>query len=390
MKATLRIIAVAPLYPTPRRPYSGVFIKSFLAALASGGHRINVIAPLPLWQAIEGSLLSTSDEKRIDEISNLVTQRPVYPTFSTRLLPWCDMGERLTSMAFRSAVRRALNEMDPPDLLYGHFFSSAIGAVDWYRDHGVDFLLTLGESRIDRIVRVHGRAFVQQTLESCIGIICVSEEIAAYCRYIAPSAKDKIVHIPNGVDTTLFCPKKKTASRKHLGLDQRGKLAAFTGHFIERKGPRRVVAALERLDNIKGIFLGSGSQVPHGEVVKFAGQVWHDAIPLWLTAADVFVLPSLAEGMSNAILEALACGIPVVVADRSFNRTFLDERYARFVDPLDPEDIARGIKSCIEDPDRHQAMARAAVVRADELSTKRRMDRVIEFALDMKRTAHAP
>jgi glycosyltransferase involved in cell wall biosynthesis len=184
----------------------------------------------------------------------------------------------------------------------------------------------------------------------------------------------------------MFRPIPQQECRKRLGLPLEGPLVVFCGHYEERKGPLRVLAAIRRLDGLKGLFIGHGTQVPAGPEVVKTGVVAHEEMPLWLCAADVFVLPSLAEGMANAIVEAMCCGLPLVVADRPFNREYLSEECAIFVDPMDPEAIARGIRECIVNRERNASMRTAALKLSARFQMAERTERFFEF-VDRTRTS---
>ena len=119
-----------------------------------------------------------------------------------------------------------------------------------------------------------------------------------------------------------------------------------------------------------------------------SGPVPGNLVPWWLSAADVFVLPSLAEGMSVAVIEALACGVPIVVSDRPFNRNFLDEECAVFVDPLDARSISEGISAVLESAERRRQMSEAGRKRAQQHSLSVRARAVLEFAARVVR--HGP
>jgi glycosyltransferase involved in cell wall biosynthesis len=163
-----------------------------------------------------------------------------------------------------------------------------------------------------------------------------------------------------------------------LGLPQDVPLAVFCGHFDARKGPLRVLEAVRRL-GIQGVFLGSnGPDRPAGQGVAFVGSVPNAQLPRWLCAANCFVLPSRSEGMSNAILEALACGLPIVASDRCFNTAFLNSTCAALVDPNDPDDIADGITHCLK-PAVASKMAAASRALAMTLTIEMRITRIFAF-----------
>ena len=71
---------------------------------------------------------------------------------------------------------------------------------------------------------------------------------------------------------------------------------------------------MERVPGLYGVFLGDGPQMPTGERVLHAGRVGHDEVARWLSASDFFVLPTLGEGSPNAVVEAMACGCPVIAS----------------------------------------------------------------------------
>jgi glycosyltransferase involved in cell wall biosynthesis len=168
-----------------------------------------------------------------------------------------------------------------------------------------------------------------------------------------------------------------------------GKYVIFVGGFIERKGPLRVLEALNQFEDVRGIFLGSGEQKPVGSKVYYAGRVDNADIPLWLNAADVFVLPTMAEGMSNAIIEAMACGLPLVVSDRSFNREFLTEKYTYFADPLSANDISIGIKSFLETRD-SKHIRETILNDSKKYSLTLRVKRIVEFYKSIEKTSSVP
>ena len=131
--------------------------------------------------------------------------------------------------------------------------------------------------------------------------------------------------ICNGVDTAVWTPaspEERSGLRKHLGVSDETKLWVSVGHLSERKDPLEVIDAFREADlsNTKLVFLGSGPleadcrlAAEGDEQIVFAGRV--ENVSDWLRAADGFVSASHAEGFPNAVLEALACGLPCLLSD---------------------------------------------------------------------------
>ena len=128
--------------------------------------------------------------------------------------------------------------------------------------------------------------------------------------------KRDFIVIHNGIDTEEFKPPKKKTVGDKIQL-------VSTGRLIERKGFKYLIDALKGLDNFELTLLGEGNL--EDELKEFGkkkkvslslpGRIEHEKIPGYLLEADIFVLPSLNEGMSNSLLEAMACGLPVLVTD---------------------------------------------------------------------------
>lgn len=122
--------------------------------------------------------------------------------------------------------------------------------------------------------------------------------------------------IPNGVDLDRFQPVPRDDARRALGLDPDRPTVLWSALDLTdpRKGGREAVAAIQRLgrDRIQVAVAGSGT-APAG--ARALGVLAEDRLALAYAAADVFLLPALAENLPNAALEAIACGTPVAAFD---------------------------------------------------------------------------
>lgn len=100
---------------------------------------------------------------------------------------------------------------------------------------------------------------------------------------------------------------------------------------------------------------------PYGARVRFTGPVLHQEIPRLLSEADVFVMPSLGEGMSLAALEAAACGLPLLVTENSGICDAMEQGREGFILPIQSSQaIAAGMRWLIRHPERIEPMGRAA------------------------------
>jgi teichuronic acid biosynthesis glycosyltransferase TuaC len=163
---------------------------------------------------------------------------------------------------------------------------------------------------------------------------------AAHVTVVSNSMKKRIISmgisgervdvIPNGINLKLFDVMERKRVRRFLDLPVESRIVLTIGSQDEVKGTKYLIEAFGMLRRrIKGplllILIGDGplkeslmsmtENLNLNERVAFLGRKPHSEIPLWLNAADVFCLPSIREGHPNVVLEALACGVPVVASN---------------------------------------------------------------------------
>jgi glycosyltransferase involved in cell wall biosynthesis len=182
--------------------------------------------------------------------------------------------------------------------------------------------------------------------------------------------------LQNGIDTERFTVGAAGArARAAVGLDHARPVVGTVGRLEDRKGHDQFLNAIRRLaatgngTSPQGLIVGDGplraaleahaaALGPAGRV-RFTGTV-ADVRPL-LAAMDVFVLPSWAEGMSNALMEAMAAGRPVVATAVGGNTEVVsDGKTGVLVPPGDPDAIARAVDELLRDPDRATRLGAAA------------------------------
>jgi glycosyltransferase involved in cell wall biosynthesis len=176
--------------------------------------------------------------------------------------------------------------------------------------------------------------------------------------------------IGNGVDLQEFCPADE--NKKEVG----GKIRLISvGRLIERKGYRYLIEALKDLPDVDLQLIGEGNlrkeleelAFKYGIPVQFLGNISHQHLPRYLLQADIFVLPSLNEGMSNSVLEAMACGLPVITTDTGGSKELVQGN-GFLVKKGDAQDLRRAIEIFIRDKSLIGVMGKKSRENAEKMS----------------------
>jgi glycosyltransferase involved in cell wall biosynthesis len=365
----LRLLAVCG-YPSDARPTHQPFVRALLRALAGRGAEPCVLAPESLW--------SRRPPPRFELREGLPVHRPRFPSFSAVELPWIRSTRRFSDAAYLCSALRASRGLGPFDVCFAHFlYPHGLAAAEIARRLGIPAVLSLGESSFRRYEAAYAGRPMAALLARFTALVANSPVIEAELVERHGVAKDRIEVLPNGIDERHFFPRERAEARRRLGLPAGRPILAFVGHLNERKGPLRVMQAIRGRPEIGAFFLGRGPQRPQGPQVLFAGPVPHEEVPVWLSAADLFVLPTLDEGCSNALLEALACGLPTVTSDRPFNRALLDESVAMLVEPSDPDALGAAIAALVDHPARRTALGARALEHAGAFKLERRAEKIL-------------
>jgi len=186
----------------------------------------------------------------------------------------------------------------------------------------------------------------------------------------------KVRTIYNGVDTDRFAPGNRAAARQALGIPADLAVAGTVGRLDPVKDQAGLIRAFAQTrDTGKNVLViaGDGPARPELETVvselgladrvRLLGE--REDVSLILQALDVFVLPSLGEGISNAILEAMATGLPVIATRVGGNVELVREGVTgRLIEPRRPEALAEALGAYFEEPGLARAHGAAGRERA--------------------------
>ena len=379
----MKIVLLSPAFPSKGNP-TYIFVQQLVFALVDQGLDVIVVAPQSLTHIMlrGGKVLPRLCHENTVNGNPFKVYRPYDFSFGNRLSFLTD----LTNWVFKSQLKSIIRQ-ETPDILYGHFWHTAYRLKDFAIKYNLPLFVACGEgdnALEDLVERISPRNKIE-LVDAVKGVISVSSENKRKCVNFGLARAQDIVVLPNCVDDTLFHPSDGAALRKELGIKDTDFFILFVGGFIARKGPDRLSQAIDHINDsrIKVAFIGkpmAGDVVmPSCKGIVYQGPLEHDMLPLYFNAADVFVLPTQKEGCSNAIVEALACGTPVISANLPFNEDILNEFNSIMVNPDNVEEIAAAITTLLVNKELFEKKKKYVVSQSHNYSIVRRAARIHDF-----------
>lgn len=371
------ICIICNRYPHILTPTRHVFVQKLVWALADIGIECTVISPVPINQYIKDYKKQPyAAIEKSPSGNDIRLFFPRYITFGQR--NFFGYGtSRLTVERFYRAVKNVWKNEDlNSEVVYGHFLVPAgITAARIGRDFNKPAFAAYGEAT-PRDLIVYGINRLKRETNSLLGIVAVSTANKNVLLEKDIKSEEDIEVFPNGIQGDRFFIKDKIAARVKFGFSNEDFILSFVGQFNHRKGILRVQEASKDLIGVKVAYAGMGKLNPNAANCIHKGPINPKDMTDFLNASDVFVMPTLNEGCSNAIVEAISCGLPIISSDLPFNADILGSDNARLIDPNNVGQIREAIVYLKENPKICEAMSIASLKRAQSLTIDARANNI--------------
>lgn len=320
--AFMKILTYTTLYPNDVQPRHGIFVEQRLRhLLAQQAVQAEVIAPVPWFPSKNprfGAYADYAKVARFEQRHNIAIYHPRYlvlPKIGMLITPF------LLAAATLPLVKKRLAEGDGFDVIDAHYFyPDGVAAAIIAKVVNKPLIITARGTDINLIPQYPlPRRMLLWAARQAGKIITVCEALRTEMLQLGVDG-DKIHALRNGVDLQVFAPKDRAVCRAELDLSQ--PTLVSVGHLVERKGHHLVIEALQQLPDHHLLIVGDGEELPRLQAlveklqlqgrVRFLGALSHQQLANVYNAADALVLASSREGWANVLLEAMACGTPVV------------------------------------------------------------------------------
>ena len=314
----MKILTFSTLFPNTEKPGHGIFVETRLRHLvASGRVESRVVAPIPWFPSTNprfGAYARFARAPRHEVRHGLQVAHPRYlvlPKVGMNLAP------ALLAQAARPAIARMIDEGYDFDLIDAHYFyPDGVAAAMLGRYFNKPLVITARGSDITLFPHYAlPRRMIMWAAKRADAVITVCNALRDEVVALGVDAQ-RVVSLRNGVDLELFRPTERSPNDMFTLL--------AVGHLVPVKAQDLIIGALTLLPGVRLVLAGDGPdraklenlarELKVADRVTFLGAVPQAQLRGHYGAADALVLSSSREGWANVLLEAMACGTPVVAS----------------------------------------------------------------------------
>jgi teichuronic acid biosynthesis glycosyltransferase TuaC len=374
----MRVLVLSSVYPSQSRPTFGVFVRERVRHLAARCE-VRVVAPVPWFPGnrwLRGRALAATPWVESQDGIRVYHPRVLcVPAVSkcldgvlyfVSILPFCLWLRR--RFAF--------------DVIDAHFsYPDGVAGVLLGKVFARPAVVTLrGTHDVRHAGYALRRIQTRWALRAAARLVSVSAALRGFAGELGIEP-ERVRVVPNGVDPSVFRPADRRAARRRLGLSEDRTILLAVGSLTEGKGHHRLLELLPGLvaqrPELLLVIIGTGPARgyeralvervrQHGlaDHVRLVGPRPHEEVATWMAAADLFCLATRSEGWCNAIMEALACGLPVVTTRVGGNPELVRDGEDGFLVPFwsEPEFAAAVVQALETTWDREAIAARAGAM----------------------------
>lgn len=387
----MKVLVLTNLFPTPWDPLRGTFNRQQFERLGRR-HALEVLTAVDFRERLRAPRGSV-------EVPGLRTDHFVFvypPRVGRALHAACWLASLLLQRGRR--LRAAgydciLASWGYPDAVAAGWLARLLGIPYVVKVHGSDL----------NVQATHAlrRPQIAASLRGAAAVVAVSRALAG--KAVALGADERRVHtLYNGVDGSRFTPGDKAAARARLGLGMDGPLVLYVGNLKQSKGCLDLLEAFAVTQpaqpQARLVYVGEGPcrapllarawELDIEARVRLAGAMPHAVLPDWFRAADLLCLPSHNEGVPNVVLEAMACGTPVVATRVGGIPEVVPNHAGRLVPLGDAAALADALAAALAQEWNHDAIAAHARGFNWEANIDQ-LDAILQQAVRQRATAEA-
>lgn len=348
----MRLLVVTSQFPLAGEPTRGRPIHQTLRELAHLA-TVRVLSPVaryPRW-AQPGSYLYRAPDPR-EPVTELDAAWPTYPALPALTRPF---NGWLCARAIAAEARAFA-----PDVILSYWlYPDAFGAQRVARRLGVPFVAGARGSDI-RVRDAISRRLTVPVVRGADRLLVVSADLGRLAVTGYGADPDRVRVIANGCDAAIFHRRDRAEARAALGVAADAELVLYVGRLVAEKGLRELAEAMRELRRTRPraecVLVGDGPlqaefaalAADPASGLRLAGVQAAPQVAQWMAACDLLALPSYSEGHPNVLVEALACGRPVLSTPVGGVPEVVDASCAVLVPPRDAAALAAALASVLD------------------------------------------